>query len=426
MKKFFLLTFLVCYAQLAHADRLFAIPENGKWGFINKSGNIKIRPQFDEVGVRSEKIWPVRVGKKWGFVSEETENVSVAPRYDKVAFFNEGLCFAQSGPKWGVVGKNGVWQIGPRYTFENYLTIQPHFSEGVAAVSISQTEVNKNNYDAEWGFIDRRGRWLQKPQFARAEPFSEGMAEVIRYVNFEPQSGWVKNENGKFTFVAAPKSEGMAFYEPFLDGLAAVETSINRKRAVGFVDKSGKWAIEPKFMAILGYNFQDLSLGFRDGLALVVKGTTKEDVGIGWIDKSGKWAIEPKFKGGGAAFADGLAPVAILENEKQIGGFIDKAGNWVIEPQFEKMGVFSDGLAPVQRPNKKWEFVDKAGKTVIEPRFDYISLGEKGVPSDMFALFFFDGLAFVKEEGRFGYINKSGQYVWRAASAPAKRSSSAP
>ncbi len=328
MKQLLILIALIFSIRLAQADRLFAIPENGKWGFINHAGDVKFTPQFDEVGARAEKIWPVRVDQKWGFVSEESESLFVTPRFDKVGFFSEGLCFAQSGAKWGVVGKNGVWQIGPRYSFEKFLIVPPHFTEGIAAVSISQSEVNKNSYAGEWGFIDRRGQWLLKPQFVSAEPFSEGMAEVSRLVKFDPQDGWMRREDdGKFTFVIAPKADLMAFYEPFMEGLAAVESSKNQKRVVGFVDKNGKWAIEPQFTGILGYNFQNLNLGFKDGLALVAKGTTKEDAGIGWIDKSGKWVIGPKFKGGGMAFVHGLTPVAILKDGKQIGGFIDTKGD---------------------------------------------------------------------------------------------------
>ncbi|MFH5163641.1 WG repeat-containing protein [Campylobacter coli] len=50
----------------------------------------------------------------------------------------------------------------------------------------------------------------------------------------------------------------------------------------------------------------------------------------GFIDKSGKIVIEPKFDGVGN-FSEGLAKVKL--NGKY--GFIDKSGKIVIEPKFD-------------------------------------------------------------------------------------------
>ncbi|EAK1349894.1 WG repeat-containing protein, partial [Campylobacter coli] len=53
----------------------------------------------------------------------------------------------------------------------------------------------------------------------------------------------------------------------------------------------------------------------------------------GFIDKSGKIVIEPKFDGVGN-FSEGLAGVEL--NGKW--GFIDKSGKIVIEPKFDDIG----------------------------------------------------------------------------------------
>jgi hypothetical protein len=76
---------------------------------------------------------------------------------------------------------------------------------------------------------------------------------------------------------------------------------------------------------------------------------------------------------------------------------------------------FSEGLAAVSI-NDKWGYINKNGEFLIEPRFNE-------------ALPFTDGLAFVKvggydadavndvvggfeAEGKWGYINKAGSYIW--------------
>jgi hypothetical protein len=41
-----------------------------KWGFIDKTGNIVIQPQFDEIfGGFSEGLALVRIGDKLGYIS---------------------------------------------------------------------------------------------------------------------------------------------------------------------------------------------------------------------------------------------------------------------------------------------------------------------------------------------------------------------
>ena len=49
--------------------------------------------------------------------------------------------------------------------------------------------------------------------------------------------------------------------------------------------------------------------------------------------------------------------------------------------------------------NKKFGFIDKEGRTVINHEYD-------------FAIPFTNGLSIVLVDGKSGYINKNGKYVW--------------
>jgi hypothetical protein len=67
-------------------------------------------------------------------------------------------------------------------------------------------------------------------------------------------------------------------------------------------------------------------------------------------------------------------------------GYADSAGKIVIPPQFAHAGVFSEGLAPVQK-GSGLGFVNQSGKLVIPPKFDGLS-------------WFSEGLAEVQTEGK--------------------------
>ena len=54
-------------------------------------------------------------------------------------------------------------------------------------------------------------------------------------------------------------------------------------------------------------------------------------------------------------------------------GFIDRTGTIVIPAQFEIARTFSEGMAFVEKKDKKG-FIDKSGRIILEPNFE--SLGD--------------------------------------------------
>ena len=75
--------------------------------------------------------------------------------------------------------------------------------------------------NALWGYIDRQGKWVVKPQFQNAESFSDGLGCV------SVSTPGAKNPNGtkvgyinkKGEFVIPPKFD---YGNPFREGVAAV------------------------------------------------------------------------------------------------------------------------------------------------------------------------------------------------------------
>ena len=121
------------------------------------------------------------------------------------------------------------------------------------------------------GYVDKSGRFVIKPQFKDARPFSEGLAVV----NFNQYI----NKNGNLLF----KIKG-GFGADFHEGLAVARIfgKEGNKDKYGFIDKKGEFAIEPKF---------DSATDFSEGLALVHMGEE-----IYAIDKAGEFVFKCDFK----------------------------------------------------------------------------------------------------------------------------------
>lgn len=89
--------------------------------------------------------------------------------------------------------------------------------------------------------------------------------------------------------------------------------------------------------------------------------------------------------------------VKAQKTEKPVKAVSGENWEWAIKPQFDTACAFSEGLACVKL-NDKWGFIDKTGKIVIKSQFDY---------SDRFN----EGLACVKLNDEYGFIDKAGKMV---------------
>lgn len=163
----------------------------------------------------------------------------------------------------------------------------------------------------------------------------------------------------------------------------------------GFVDKSGKVVIEPK------YPWVD---DFSEGLAAVKIGGTHFIGGkYGYVDRTGRETIPPRFDWA-TAFHEGLAAVKVDEKW----GCIDQTGEFRIQPRYDSLSGFREGLAIFADGGRRG-YMDHWGKVVVELK--------DMAPGSLFG----EGLAAVvvsrpTGEGEssaelYGYINRTGQIV---------------
>ncbi len=213
------------------------------------------------------------------------------------------------------------------------------------------------------------------------------------------------DKSGKL--IIAPKYS--AAHE-FSNGLAAVQIDDGGKW--GYIDKAGKMVIEPIFenaepfkedlaLVKLGGHFGYIradgifvimpefehAFSFSEGMAAV-----RIEYKYGFINKSGKIVIDPIYHLADR-FSEGLARVRIKDKY----GFIDKSGRLIVKPMFFNAKAFSGGLAGVQIRNK-YGFIDKSGTFVIEPKFASVES-------------FSEGLAAVYIDRKIGFIDMSGNFV---------------
>jgi hypothetical protein len=168
---------------------------------------------------------------------------------------------------------------------------------------------------------------------------------------------------------------------------AFAQTPCDSSGPIPFQDH-GKWGyISPKGIVIPA-TF-DSAGQFRDGSAIAC---WPDRCGI--INAAGVLTAPMWNKHGPSLFeySEGLA--ATVEGERW--GYSDRAGNPVIPRHFEYAGPFHDGIAKV-RANGKYFFIDKAGRRV-SGEFDGV-------------FEFHEGLAAVQVGDNIGYIRRDGSFA---------------
>lgn len=333
------------------------------------------------------ELHPYLQHSKWGFI-DETGKIIVSAQYQNYGKLSEGLIAVHNGQKWGFIDTTGKVVID--FQFEDPQNIAPYnpkFSEGLACVQVAGDD-GWNRF----GYIDKSGKFRIQPKYKHAFNFSDGLAFVLVGLKY----GYI-NKSG--SLVIKPKSYHLD--DGFSEGLATIAiTNENSTDKWGFIDTTGKIAIQPQF---------DWASDFYEGRAAV-----KIKDKLGFIDKTGKIVVQPVYDQVGS-FSDGLAPVAVSDtplNPRDIflngkWGYIDKFGSIVIPLRFFKATQFSEGLACVNFeeltiPGSNTSgFIDQTGKVIIEPQFTTCTEFERGI-------------AEVGFRGGSGLIDKTGKIIWKA------------
>jgi len=222
-------------------EGLAAVQKNSKWGFINRAGEEVVKPQYDEVrdddgyGLQkgtsgfNEGLAAVSLNGKWGFI-DTTGKVVIKPKYEWAYSFSEGLAVVTNNGKWGYIDRTGKEVIALKYDEA------VSFSEGYGTVLLDSDDYYR------WGFINKNGKVVLdfKDKYSYVYPFSEGIA-IAMYVDDQYHDGYVLlNTSGK---VIADLGNKYVDVKSFEEGLSYVET----KGSFGFIDRTGKEIIKPLY-----------------------------------------------------------------------------------------------------------------------------------------------------------------------------------
>ncbi len=328
--KIIILLLIFPYITFSQGNGLYEfIGRNGKYGFMDKTGEVVIPAKYIYVNKFSEEL---------AFVAETQDTLG----------YEEWICIDTLGRE--------------QFRIKKRCYPKESFSEGLAVIHDWDT-------DKDW-FIDKSGKEVFSKKFRDACRFTNGYAKVSNK-KYGDDSYFIDKKGEKAKHLPIDGSifiNGISFcgYK-LIDTLGNVlidsisewrgadmeYIKVRRKDKWGFIDRKGNIIIDFQYE-------EDRNKGFDKILKL---NTDSLDA----LPKA-------RFRNVGYFF-EGLARIKI----DSLYGFINLKNEIVIEPIFKVVHNFSEGLAGATLDGKTWGFINKEGKFEIEPEYYMVDIFENGI-----------------------------------------------
>lgn len=405
------------------SEGFLGFKQKGKWGFMDIDGNIVIAPVYGNVGEFSEGMARVKIGRYWGFI-DTTGTTIIEPEFLRAEDFECGMAAVGNGREWNFIEKSGKKAM--KQTFSRIGT----FMGGKAIVKDEKANL--------WGVVDTLGNWILDPVYDEIT-YHEGFYRVRQ-----------KRYYGYFNEIL---EEILPVENTFLGPISEKKMAISANRLYGFADISGKTIIEPQFEAVEAFQGNMAAIqknghwGFIDGTGSVVvqaiytkvnpfkgdraavgkKGINSTEISWGFIDKEGNEIVPLIYK----EVMQSTDGVLMCKNTRGEWYYFDAYGIPISNDTFKNAEAYKHSLSKATINSKRYLLATN-GKRITNPGYDDIldwndihilstNTKRKGLISragkEILAptydqIHFYDGLYQIVNDGKVGYMDEKGTWVW--------------
>ncbi|MBX2897643.1 MAG: WG repeat-containing protein [Cyclobacteriaceae bacterium] len=143
-------------------EGLRGVKRDGKYGFIDSKGRLRIANRYDSITHFSEGLAAIKLIGKWGFINKQ-DQIVLNPNYTMVSEFKNGLCPVARHGKWGIINAQGNVVLNLEY---DSIKREPHH------FTLYKNELT--------GMADAYGRIQVEPRFNSLEVLANGNLKVTQ------------------------------------------------------------------------------------------------------------------------------------------------------------------------------------------------------------------------------------------------------
>ncbi|MBL7848807.1 MAG: WG repeat-containing protein [Cyclobacteriaceae bacterium] len=140
-------------ATSRESEGMILVRRDGKYGFVDSRGRLRIANRYEDAGDFHEGLAPVRLLGKWGFI-DPSDQIVIQPVYDHPAEFEHGLAVVSRAGKTGLIDRHGNVLLELRY-------------DAVHRIDAENFYLVANGH---MGLADHHGKVLLEPRFDSLEP----------------------------------------------------------------------------------------------------------------------------------------------------------------------------------------------------------------------------------------------------------------
>ena len=340
------------------------VNENGKYLFIDKLGNVAIKPkEYDRVDdfqngtckvYRKDKVWEInREGKKVKDSTKKLEEDNVHDGSDHDDIYVENTNYGNNNDTTNTLTPN----ITSTLNFNDKIFQHQH----TRADNVMPHDKNKDKTELKYGEISDLKK--QKP--------NERITEIDR-------SRY--NDKDDDIQLSQQFSQNICKYDEVLDNFSDGLLPVTKNKKLGYINAKGEEVIPCTLKYYIEPGMDDGSVifgRFKEGLAKVCsfdgESGAEESFGaknikFGYMDKMGKIIIPPIYQTAGD-FSEGKAYVS----SETFNGFIDITGKklFEIKGMIDRNLEFVDGmLMTTDTDNNQYLFYNSEGKVVLKISMD--------------------------------------------------------
>lgn len=378
MKKYIFLAVMLCMAGIMQGQKLLVFKNNkGLYGYKDKAGKVIVDPKYNIKPTDFLEGRSVFTLVNLKGVLDENGKEIVPPVYKSISNFNYGYAVATKEVTDSLAvnsGKPNKYEVkgiidreGKEIVPVQYRNIDGDFSNGWF-VKVSNDFKEKIYYNTS-------GKIFTVP---------EGLFLDIQRIDGKR---YVAMKNGNAGIINQQYKEILPFEYSSIRPTENDMLIVRKNNLDGLMDSKLKWVIQPSFKRIYL---------FEKGYA-VFEG---EDGLLGAINAKGVVTTKPQFATIYRISQTNSALAMFKNKSSDMSGVVDLATGQIVVPAnyYFTTYNYSDGYIIFKRSNKKG-IMDSTGKEVFYDLYDDFSSG------------FLEDRAWVKKDGKYGFIDKQGKLV---------------
>jgi hypothetical protein len=130
-------------------EGLYGALIDGKYGFVDKAGKLRIANRYDSIGKYAEGVAPIQIENKWGYL-DKNDRIAIQPQFDEVGEFFRGIAIVKKNGKANLIDRNGKELLSNYYqrisrTEDNYFLTEENDMFGL--VNATGTEISIPKFD---------------------------------------------------------------------------------------------------------------------------------------------------------------------------------------------------------------------------------------------------------------------------------------